>query len=62
MPSCTSEPISPPGGMVMMTSWVCRDVASTRRKSSLFLASVKTSPWKACVSVMGVTLPSRFRH
>ena len=31
--SWTSSPISPPGGMVMMTSWVCSPVHSTRRKS-----------------------------
>ena len=37
---CVSSPISPPGGMVMMTSWVCSPVHSTRRKSGLVSASV----------------------
>jgi hypothetical protein len=40
MPSCTSSPISPSGGMVMMTSWVFLPVHSTRRKSAYFSASV----------------------
>jgi uncharacterized membrane protein YgdD (TMEM256/DUF423 family) len=40
MSSCTSSPISPSGGMVMMTSWVFLPVHSTRRKSAYFSASV----------------------
>src|SRR3954453_8509459 len=38
--SWTSSPISPPSGMVMITTWVCFPVHSTRRKSGLFSASV----------------------
>src|SRR3954469_7287819 len=38
--SCTSSPISPPGGIVMITSWVFVPVQRTRRKSGLFSASV----------------------
>ena len=40
MSSCTSSPISPPAGIVMITSWVCSPVHSTRRKSALFSATV----------------------
>src|SRR3954453_611154 len=37
---CVSSPISPPGGMVMLTSWLCSPVQSTRRKSALSSATV----------------------
>ena len=43
--SCTSSPISPSGGMVMITSWLCSPVQSTRRKSALFSASVAMVKW-----------------
>src|SRR4051795_3170650 len=41
--SCVSRPISPFGGMVITTSWVCLPVHSTRRKSALFSATVAIS-------------------
>src|SRR3954454_11021229 len=41
--SCVSSPISPCGGMVITTSWVCLPVHSTRRKSALFSATVAIS-------------------
>ncbi len=43
--SWTSSPISPPGGIVMITSWLCSPVQSTRRKSGLFSASVAIVKW-----------------
>ena len=41
--SCTSSPISPSGGIVMITSWVCSPVQRTWRKSALCSATVAIS-------------------
>ena len=35
-----SSPISPPGGIVMVTSWLLSPVQSTRRKSVLCSATL----------------------
>ena len=43
--SWVSAPISPPGGMVMMTSWVWLPVHRTRRKSALCSATVAMVKW-----------------
>jgi hypothetical protein len=56
--SWVSSPISPSGGIVMMTSCVCSPVHRTRRKSALFSAVVAMSKWTMSVVAMGAACPA----